>query len=113
MEKRLSINTFNAIGAIVAAVMTATMLAWMFLDATVVIYYGFGAVMLITNIVGLVKQKKANGKIVGNILGIVAGALHVLSGLLALPAMVLYILSAIFCFKNKVDIKEDVQESYN
>lgn len=111
MKKRLPINTFNAIGAIVAAVMTATMLFWMFTDVTVGIYYGFGAVMLVTNIVGLVKQKKANGKLVGNILGIIASALHVLSGFLAFPAMVLYIISSVFCFRNKVNIKEEVKQS--
>lgn len=109
MKKRLPINTFNAIGAIIAAVMTGTMLAWMFTDASVALYYGFGVIMLITNIVGLLKQRKANGKIVGNILGIIAAACHVLTGLLALPAMVLYIISCVFCFKNKIEIKEEIQ----
>ncbi len=60
MDKRLSINTFNFIGDILGAVLTGTMLLWMFTDATVGLYYGFGVVMLVTNIIGLVKMKKAS-----------------------------------------------------
>lgn len=102
MKKRLAINTFNAIGAIIGAVLTGTMFVWMFSDVTVTMYYGLGVIMLITNIIGLVKQKKAGGKLVGNILGIIAAALHTVTGLLALPAMVLYIIASVFTFKNKI-----------
>ncbi|MCI9069661.1 hypothetical protein [Clostridium sp.] len=102
MDKRLSINTFNFIGDILGAVLTGTMLLWMFTDATVGLYYGFGVVMLVTNIIGLVKMKKAKSKTVGNILGVIASALHMLTGLLAIPAMVLYIIASVFTFKNKV-----------
>lgn len=102
MEKRLGINTFNAIGAIIGAVLTGTMFAWMFSDATVAMYYGSGVIMLITNIIGLAKQKKAHGKLGGNILGIIAAAFHTITGLLAFPAMVLYIIASVFIFKNKI-----------
>lgn len=102
MNKRLTINTFNFIGDIIGAVLTGTMLLWMFVDVTVALYYGFGVVMLVTNIVGLVKMKKAKAKTVGNILGLIASALHILTGLLAIPAMVLYIIASVFTFKNKV-----------
>lgn len=99
----LPINKFNAIAAIVCAVMTGTMLFWMFSDITCVIYYAAGAVMLVTNIIGLIKQKKESGKLAGNILGIIAGACHLITGFLAFPAMVLYILTAVFCFRNKIE----------
>lgn len=102
---RLSINTFNFIGDIIGAVFTGTMLFWMFSDLTAPIYYMFGIVMLITNIIGLVKTKKANGKAVGNILGTIAAALHSFTGFLAIPALVLYILASIFTFKSKVVIE--------
>ena len=102
MNKRLSINTFNFIGDIIGAVLTGTMLFWMFADATVGMYYGFGVTMLVTNIIGLVKMKKAKAKTNGNILGVIASALHTLSGLFAIPAMVLYIIASVFTFKNKV-----------
>lgn len=102
MSKRLSINTFNFIGDIIGAVLTGTMLMWMFVDTTVTLYYGFGVVMLVTNIVGLVKMKKAKAKTLGNVLGLIASALHILSGLLAIPAMVLYIIASVFTFKNKI-----------
>ena len=102
MERRLGINTFNAITAIVGAVLTGTMLFWMFSSVTVGLYYGYGFVMLATNIYGLVKQKQSNGKLVGNILGIIAGACHAITGLLAIPAMILYIIASVFLFKNKV-----------
>ena len=101
--KRLGINTTNAILSIIAAVMTGTMLFWMFLDATVVIYYCMGLVLLVLNIVGLIKQKKHSGKTVGNVLGIIASSLHVVSCFLALPACVLYIISTVFLFKDKVE----------
>lgn len=101
--KLLPINKFNAIADIVAAVLTGTALAWMFVDSTAAFYYVFGLVMLVTNIVGLIQQKKKNGKLVGNILGIIAGALHLLTALLCLPAMILYILASVFTFKNKVE----------
>ena len=96
------INTFNAIAAIVGAVMTGFMLMFMFSTTTVVIYYSFGAIMIATNIYGLIQQKKSYGLLRGNILGIIAGSLHVLSGFLAIPAMILYILASVFIFKDKV-----------
>lgn len=99
----LPINKYNAIADIVAAVMTGTMLLWMFLDTTTAIYYLFGVAMAVTNIIGLIQQKKLEGKLVGNILGLIAGVLHLLSGFLAFPAMVLYILAAVFTFRNKVN----------
>lgn len=99
----LSINKFNAIADIIAAIMTGTMLLWMFLTITSDIYYLSGVVMAITNIIGLIQQKKHEGKLVGNILGLIAGVLHLLSGLLAFPAMVLYILASVFTFRNKVN----------
>lgn len=102
--ERLKINTFNAIGGIVAAVMTATMIFWMFSNFSVVLYYGCGFALLATNILGLLKQKSFGGRIVGNILGIIAASLHALSGFLALPAMVLYIIAVVFLFKDKVNL---------
>lgn len=102
MNKRLPINTFNFIGDIIGAVLTGTMLVWMFVDVTVALYYGFGVIMLVTNIIGLVKMKKAKAKTVGNILGLIASALHILTGLLAIPAMVLYIIASVFTFKNRI-----------
>ena len=47
-------------------------------------------------------MKKAKAKTLGNILGLIASALHMLTGLLAIPAMVLYIIASVFTFKNKV-----------
>lgn len=105
MKKRLSINTFNFIGDIVGAVITGTMLFWMLSDFSVFLYYGFGLVMIITNIIGLVKMKKQSGKISGNVLGVIASSLHTLSGLLSLPAMVLYIVASVFTCKNKIEIQ--------
>lgn len=104
--KRLGINTFNFIGAIIGAVMTGTMLMWMFSEATVLMYYGMGLVLIITNIIGLVKMKKQKARISGNVLGLIAASLHTLTGLLSLPAMVLYIIASVFTCKNKVQITE-------
>ena len=58
--------------------------------------------MLVTKIIGLVKMKKAKAKTVGNVWGLIASVLHILTGLLAIPAMVLYIIASVFTFKNKV-----------
>lgn len=100
--KRLGINTANAVLGIIGAVMTGTMLLWMITDVSVVTYYVSGIAFLVLNIIGLVKQKKHGGKTVGNILGIIASSLHAFSGLLALPACILYIIATVFLFKDKV-----------
>lgn len=105
MKKRLGINTFNFIGAIIGAVMTGTMLFWMFSDSATFTYYFCGAFLLVTNIIGLVKQKKNKGKVSGNVLGVIASAFHMLTGILAFPAMILYIIASVFTCKNKVEIE--------
>ena len=62
----------------------------------------FALAGLILHIVALVKSKKANISLTGNILGIIANAIVLVLGLLfAFPAMVLSILSAVFTLKQK------------
>ena len=62
----------------------------------------FALVGLILHIVALVKSKKVNISLTGNILGIIAHAIVLVLGLLfAFPAMVLSILSAVFTLKQK------------
>ena len=62
----------------------------------------FALVGLILHIVALVKSKKVNISLTGNILGIIAHAIVFVLGLLfAFPAMVLSILSAVFTLKQK------------
>ena len=62
----------------------------------------FTLVGLILHIVALVKSKKANISLTGNILGIIANAIVLVLGLLfAFPAMVLSILSAVFTLRQK------------
>lgn len=102
--KRLGINTFNFIGAIIGAIMTGTMLMWMFSDTSVVSYYGMGVILIITNLIGLIKMKRRNAKLSGNVLGLIAALFHSITGILSLPAMVLYIIASVFIFKNKVEI---------
>ena len=65
-------------------------------------FMGFAAICLILHIVALVKSKKAHISNVGNILGLIANALVLVLGLLlAFPAMVLSILSAVFTLRQK------------
>ena len=62
----------------------------------------FALAGLILHIVALVKSKKANISLTGNILGIIANAIVLVLGLLfAFPAMVLSILSAVFTLRQK------------
>ncbi|MTP79787.1 hypothetical protein GMB70_14160 [Turicibacter sanguinis] len=62
----------------------------------------FALIGLVLHIVALVKSKKANISNVGNILGIIANAIVLVLGLLlAFPAMVLSILSAVFTLRQK------------
>ena len=62
----------------------------------------FALVGLILHIVALVKSKKVNISLTGNILGIIAHAIVFVLGLLfAFPAMVLSILSAVFTLRQK------------
>lgn len=109
--KRLPINTFNFIAAIIGAVMTAFMLPMVMLSTFV--YYFTGGFLVASNIYGLIQMKKHGGNLRGNILGIIASSCHAITGLLALPAMVLYILTAVFCAKDKVTLvsEEDKKEN--
>ena len=62
----------------------------------------FALAGLILHIVALVKSKKVNISLTGNILGIIANAIVLVLGLLfAFPAMVLSILSAVFTLRQK------------
>lgn len=62
----------------------------------------FALMGLILHILALFKSKKANISNTGNILGIIANAIVLVLGiLLAFPAMVLSILSAVFTLKQK------------
>lgn len=73
---------------------------------------GFALIGLILHIVALVKSKKANISNVGNILGIIANAIVLVLGLLlAFPAMVLSILSAVFTLRQKQVISQPVETS--
>lgn len=97
MDKLKGINTYNYICSIIGAVMTGLMLLMIIISPA--LYYAFGIMMIVTHIIELVLSKKSGNKITGNVLGIIAGSLHAISGLLAIPAMILYILAAIFCYK--------------
>lgn len=61
-----------------------------------------GVISLILHIVAFVKSRKANISNVGNILGIIAAALFAgIGAIMGFPAMVLYILAAIFTLRQK------------
>lgn len=68
---------------------------------TAMFFYIFAGASLVIHIVALVKSRKAQISNVGNILGIIGHGLFLLTMLMAIPALILCILAAVFTLKQK------------